>query len=98
MLTRLLNLHILLCSLIRFVQSVSNTSLALNMQKTTKAYDLCWDGFQGQCCCAGSRTFVHERIYDEFLEKSKNRALRRVVGDPFKKGVEQGPQVFSFSK
>ncbi|RDY00692.1 Aldehyde dehydrogenase family 2 member B4, mitochondrial, partial [Mucuna pruriens] len=47
----------------------------------------------GQCCCAGSRTFVHERIYDEFLEKSKKRALRRVVGDPFKKGVEQGPQI-----
>ncbi|XP_014510527.1 aldehyde dehydrogenase family 2 member B4, mitochondrial [Vigna radiata var. radiata] len=48
---------------------------------------------QGQCCCAGSRTFVHERVYDEFLEKSKKRALRRVVGDPFKKGVEQGPQI-----
>ncbi|CAI8609938.1 unnamed protein product [Vicia faba] len=50
---------------------------------------------QGQCCCAGSRTFVHERIYDEFLEKAKARALRRVVGDPFKKGVEQGPQIDS---
>lgn len=49
---------------------------------------------QGQCCCAGSRTFVHERIYDEFLEKAKARALRRVVGDPFRKGVEQGPQVY----
>lgn len=24
---------------------------------------------QGQCCCAGSRIFVHERIYDEFVEK-----------------------------
>uniref|UniRef100_A0ACD5ZE42 Uncharacterized protein n=2 Tax=Avena sativa TaxID=4498 RepID=A0ACD5ZE42_AVESA len=48
---------------------------------------------QGQCCCAGSRTFVHERVYDEFVEKSKARAERRVVGDPFKKGVEQGPQI-----
>jgi len=48
---------------------------------------------QGQCCCAGSRTFVHERVYDEFVEKSKARALRRVVGDPFRKGVEQGPQI-----
>lgn len=45
---------------------------------------------QGQCCCAGSRTFVHERIYDEFVEKAKARALKRVVGDPFKNGVEQG--------
>lgn len=50
---------------------------------------------QGQCCCAGSRTFVHERVYDEFLEKSKARAMRRIVGDPFKSGVEQGPQVLA---
>ncbi|KAJ6823063.1 aldehyde dehydrogenase family 2 member B7, mitochondrial-like [Iris pallida] len=48
---------------------------------------------QGQCCCAGSRTFVHERVYDEFVEKAKERALRRVVGDPFRKGVQQGPQI-----
>ncbi|XP_009617290.1 benzaldehyde dehydrogenase, mitochondrial isoform X1 [Nicotiana tabacum] len=50
---------------------------------------------QGQCCCAGSRTYVHERVYDEFIEKAKTRAMRRVVGDPFKKGVEQGPQIDS---
>nr|XP_007151102.1 hypothetical protein PHAVU_004G018000g [Phaseolus vulgaris]ESW23096.1 hypothetical protein PHAVU_004G018000g [Phaseolus vulgaris] len=48
---------------------------------------------QGQCCCAGSRTFVHESIYDEFVEKAKTRAIKRVVGDPFKSGVEQGPQI-----
>lgn len=47
----------------------------------------------GQCCCAGSRTFVHESIYDEFVEKAKVRAMTRVVGDPFRSGVEQGPQV-----
>ncbi|KAL3690346.1 hypothetical protein R1sor_016655 [Riccia sorocarpa] len=48
---------------------------------------------QGECCCAGSRTFVHEKVYDEFVEKAKERAVKRVVGDPFKSGVEQGPQV-----
>ncbi|EFH59587.1 hypothetical protein ARALYDRAFT_898652 [Arabidopsis lyrata subsp. lyrata] len=32
----------------------------------------------GQCCCAGSRTFVHEKVYDEFVEKSKARALKRI--------------------
>lgn len=48
---------------------------------------------QGQCCCAGSRTFVHESVYDEFIEKAKDRAVKRVVGDPFRSGVEQGPQV-----
>ncbi|KAF8050027.1 hypothetical protein N665_2063s0003 [Sinapis alba] len=48
---------------------------------------------QGQCCCAGSRTYVHEKVYDEFVEKAKARAIKRVVGDPFKKGIEQGPQI-----
>ncbi|KAM4120717.1 hypothetical protein ACJW30_03G153300 [Castanea mollissima] len=48
---------------------------------------------QGQCCYAGSRTFVHERIYDEFVEKAKQRALKRSVGDLFKEGIEQGPQI-----
>ncbi|CAI8609487.1 unnamed protein product [Vicia faba] len=50
---------------------------------------------QGQCCCAGSRTFVHERVCDEFVEKAKIRALNRSVGDPFKSGIEQGPQIDS---
>ncbi|KAJ9176414.1 hypothetical protein P3X46_011727 [Hevea brasiliensis] len=50
---------------------------------------------QGQCCCAGSRTYVHERVYDEFIEKAKERAVKRLVGDPFKEGIEQGPQVDS---
>jgi aldehyde dehydrogenase (NAD+) len=44
-------------------------------------------------CVAGSRTFVHERVYDEYIEKAKARAQMRVVGDPFRAGVEQGPQV-----
>ncbi|KAK4782955.1 hypothetical protein SAY86_007329 [Trapa natans] len=50
---------------------------------------------QGQCCCAGSRTFVHESVYDEFVEKAKARAMNRVVGDPFRVEVEQGPQIDS---
>jgi len=48
---------------------------------------------QGQCCCAGSRTFVEESIYDEFVKRSVERAKKRSVGDPWKRGVEQGPQV-----
>ena len=53
---------------------------------------------QGQCCCAGSRTYVHESIYDEFVEKAKARAMKRVVGDPFRKDIEQGPQVNKLAK
>jgi aldehyde dehydrogenase (NAD+) len=48
---------------------------------------------QGQCCCAGSRLFVEEKCYDEFVEKSVARAKKRTVGNPFDKTTEQGPQV-----
>ncbi|XP_020825856.1 aldehyde dehydrogenase, mitochondrial [Phascolarctos cinereus] len=48
---------------------------------------------QGQCCCAGSRTYVQEDIYSEFVERSVARAKARVVGNPFDSRTEQGPQV-----
>ncbi|MGD0894291.1 MAG: aldehyde dehydrogenase family protein [Terracidiphilus sp.] len=48
---------------------------------------------QGQVCCAGSRVFVEERIYDRFVEKSVARAKKRTVGDPSDPKTEQGPQV-----
>ncbi|HEX3683516.1 MAG TPA: aldehyde dehydrogenase family protein [Bryobacteraceae bacterium] len=48
---------------------------------------------QGQCCCAGSRLFVEEKIYDEFVERSTQRAKRRTVGNPLDTKTEQGPQV-----
>ena len=48
---------------------------------------------QGQICCAGSRLFVEEKIYDEFVERSVARARRRTVGNPFDAGTEQGPQI-----
>jgi aldehyde dehydrogenase (NAD+) len=48
---------------------------------------------QGQVCCAGSRVFVEDSIYDRFLEKSVARAQARVLGDPFDAKTDQGPQV-----
>jgi len=48
---------------------------------------------QGQCCCAGSRAFVEEKAYDEFVERSVARAKKRTVGNPFDPTTEQGPQV-----
>ncbi len=47
-----------------------------------------------QCCAAGSRVFVHESVYDEFVDKSVAAAAKRRVGDPFS-SVDQGPQVDS---
>src|SRR5580698_1127402 len=48
---------------------------------------------RGQCCCAGSRLFVEEKAYDEFVERSAARAKVRTVGNPFDAKTEQGPQV-----
>jgi aldehyde dehydrogenase (NAD+) len=48
---------------------------------------------QGQCCCAGSRLFVQEKVYDEFVQKMVAKAKGRKVGDPFDPTTQQGPQV-----
>jgi aldehyde dehydrogenase (NAD+) len=48
---------------------------------------------QGQSCCAGSRVFVEQTIYDEFVAKSIARARKRRVGDPLDPLTDQGPQV-----
>jgi aldehyde dehydrogenase (NAD+) len=47
----------------------------------------------GQCGSAGSRLFVEDKCYDQFVENSVARAKRRTVGDPFDPKTEQGPQV-----
>lgn len=48
---------------------------------------------QGQVCCAGSRTFVHEKIHDAFVAKATALARERKVGNPFDPKTHQGPQV-----
>ena len=47
----------------------------------------------GQCCTAGSRLFVEEKIHKEFVERLAAKAKTRKVGDPMEEGTEQGPQV-----
>src|SRR5579859_4948598 len=48
---------------------------------------------QGQCCCAGSRLFVEDRVHDQFVEKLVKKAKSQKVGDPFEPDTTQGPQV-----
>jgi aldehyde dehydrogenase (NAD+) len=47
----------------------------------------------GQCCTAGSRLFVEEKIHREFVERLAAKAKQRKVGDPLDPTTEQGPQV-----
>lgn len=48
----------------------------------------------GQECTATQRVVVHEKIYDQFLEKftAYTKAIS-VVGDPFESKSWHGPQV-----
>jgi len=47
----------------------------------------------GQACCAGSRVFVQEGIYDEFQKKFLEHVKTLKVGDPFEADTFQGPQI-----
>ncbi|CAI9605670.1 unnamed protein product, partial [Staurois parvus] len=47
----------------------------------------------GQCCAAGSRTYVEESIYNKFLEKAVEKAKARKIGNPFESDTEHGPQI-----
>ena len=45
----------------------------------------------GQICCAIKRTFVHESIYDEFVEAIATEARKAKMGDGFDPSTEFGP-------
>jgi len=47
----------------------------------------------GQCCCAGSRLFVQEGIYDKFIEKFTAMTETVTIGDPSKPETAHGPLV-----
>ncbi len=48
---------------------------------------------QGQCCCAGSRLLVQDKVYDAMVERLAAASEKRTLGDPFDAKTEQGPQV-----
>ena len=45
---------------------------------------------QGHVCCAGSRLFVQESVYDIVLQKLKDRLESLIVGDPMDKNTDIG--------
>jgi aldehyde dehydrogenase (NAD+)/betaine-aldehyde dehydrogenase len=48
-------------------------------------------GASGQSCIAGSRLYLQEKIYDEFLEKISKKAKNIKIGDPMKEETQMGP-------
>lgn len=48
---------------------------------------------QGQVCCAGSRVFVHEDIYDKFVEDAVKRFEQVKVGLPLDPETQMGSQI-----
>lgn len=46
----------------------------------------------GEVCCAGSRIYIQEGIYDTILKEFKNAVEALKVGNPFEEGVFQGAQ------
>jgi phenylacetaldehyde dehydrogenase len=47
----------------------------------------------GQCCCAGSRLFVHRKVYDEVVERIGDHARNIKLGPGMSRDTEMGPLV-----
>lgn len=45
---------------------------------------------QGHVCCAGSRLFIQEAVYDKVMRKLKDRMESLIVGDPMDKNTDIG--------
>jgi acyl-CoA reductase-like NAD-dependent aldehyde dehydrogenase len=63
--------------------------------------DLAMDGLQlgilfnqGQVCCAGSRVFVQEKIYDEFTRRAVEAFKKVKVGDPLDPATQMGSLIY----
>lgn len=47
----------------------------------------------GQVCTCNERTYVHSRVYDQFVERFVERAAALKVGDPTREDTQMGPKV-----
>lgn len=63
-------------------------------------WDMAMDGLQlgilfnqGQVCCAGSRVFVHEDIYDRFVKEAVKQFNAVKVGLPWDADTQMGAQI-----
>lgn len=63
-------------------------------------WDMAMDGLQlgilfnqGQVCCAGSRVFVQEEIYDKFVKEAVDQFSKINVDMPWKEDTQMGSQI-----
>ena len=47
----------------------------------------------GQVCTCNERTYVHRRVYDQFLERYSGMARKLRMGDPLRTDIDLGPKV-----
>ncbi len=87
-------------------KSIANTSKKLTLELGGKAANIIFEDApinqaiegvingiyfnQGHVCCAGSRLFVEESVYDEVIRKLKDRMSTLVVGNPLDKNTDVG--------
>ncbi|KAJ6608514.1 aldehyde dehydrogenase [Mycena sp. CBHHK59/15] len=66
-----------------------------DLEQTVKWASQAMYGNMGQSCVAGSRIFVQEGIYPQFMEKftAVVKGLGSATGDPFSASTRHGPQV-----
>ncbi|KAL6641185.1 hypothetical protein ACP70R_019366 [Stipagrostis hirtigluma subsp. patula] len=65
----------------------ADVDMAVNLSRLAIFYN------KGEVCVAGSRVYVQEGIYDEFVKKAVEAARSVKVGDPFDASTNMGPQV-----
>ncbi|KAL5228182.1 hypothetical protein ABZP36_016447 [Zizania latifolia] len=65
----------------------ADVDMAVNLSKLAVFYN------KGEICVAGSRVYVQEGIYDEYVKKAVEAAKNWKVGDPFDATTNMGPQV-----
>ncbi len=49
--------------------------------------------YAGQSCISAQRIFVHDEVYDSFLDLLSGAVRRLKVGDPLEDGVDVGPMI-----
>ncbi|CAL9092139.1 unnamed protein product [Musa acuminata var. zebrina] len=68
----------------------ADVDMAVDLARKAIFFNKAW---MGEICVAGSRVYVQEGIYDEFVRKIAESSKNWIVGDPFDAHVHQGPQV-----